>query len=337
MNLPYVDRICDRRGVERFYYRRGGIRQRIPGAPDDAEFHAAYRAIHASFEAGGTVSAEVPGTFGHLVAAYYAASEFAQLKASTKSEYRRYLDGVRKVWGRLPVAKINRGAVKAFRDKLADRPATANAALRVVKTLFAFGVDACLVQENPAKGIRALKTSREGWMPWPPEVLEKFAAESTGAARTAFFLALYTGQRRGDVLAMRWDAIADGKIAVVQAKTGAALRVPLRPALVAELDRLAEERGGREGTIVQKADGSAYTDDGFGTIWNREQHRLGCKWPFHGLRKCATQVLFEAGCTPQEVQAITGHATLQMVQHYGQGANQARLAEAAMRKVDGGS
>ena len=51
-----------------------------------------------------------------------------------------------------------------------------------------------------------------------------------------------------------------------------------------------------------------------------------------GLRKNATAALYEAGCTPQQVQGVTGHKTLQMVQHYGRGARQERLAKQAMAK-----
>ncbi len=42
--------------------------------------------------------------------------------------------------------------------------------------------------------------------------------------------------------------------------------------------------------------------------------------------------LYEAQCTPQQVQAITGHASLEMVAHYGKGARQKVLATQAMNK-----
>ena len=42
--------------------------------------------------------------------------------------------------------------------------------------------------------------------------------------------------------------------------------------------------------------------------------------------------LYEAQCTPQQVQAITGHASLEMVAHYGKGASQKRLATQAMNR-----
>jgi hypothetical protein len=136
-----------------------------------------------------------------------------------------------------------------------------------------------------------------------------------------------TGQRRGDVLAMRWDAIKDGGIQVRQQKTGATIWVPLHPILATEIAKV-EKKGL---TIVQRENGGPYTDDGFGSIWNPEQKRVGCAGlPFHGLRKNAAIKLFEAGCTPQQVGAITGHETLAMIQHYGKGSNQKTLAKQAM-------
>jgi integrase len=51
------------------------------------------------------------------------------------------------------------------------------------------------------------------------------------------------------------------------------------------------------------------------------------------LRKAAARRLAEAGCTEHEIAAITGHASLAEVQRYTKGANQKRLAEAAMSKV----
>ena len=346
LTLRYLNAFKDRHGIVRYYYRRGGKRQAIEGDFGTEEFGKNYERIHASFE-GKKTPLEAPGTFGALVTAYYSATEFTQLRASTRSEYRRMLEGMRADWGALRADRITKKVIKAHRDSLADRPPTANSSLRVLKTLMAFGVDSEIIPDNPAKGVKSLKTGSDGWAPWPDESVEKFIKEALGAPRHAFFLALYTGQRRADVLAMRWDDISDGGITVKQQKTGAALWIPIHPDLKLELTRILAEReaanaeriaSGKDTingeTIVQKRDGTPYSDDGFGTIWNREQHRVGVVGlPFHGLRKCATQALFEAGCTPQEVQAITGHATLQMVEHYGRGANQRRMAGAAMRKL----
>jgi integrase len=52
----------------------------------------------------------------------------------------------------------------------------------------------------------------------------------------------------------------------------------------------------------------------------------------HGLRKAASRRLAEAGCTPHEIAAITGHRTLKEVERYTREVNQARLARQAMER-----
>jgi len=332
IKLPYLNVYKDRHGKWRAYYRRAGQRITVPGDIGSAEFIAAYQRIHATFEHDGKSRSGV-GTFGHLLETYYAAPEFNQLRDSTKSEYKRHLEPMREKLAHIGLSGITKKVALAWRDSLQDRPTKANGAMAVLKILFNFAIDRDMVETNPVLRVKPLKIESDGWQPWPADKLAKFAKASKGAPRSAFYLALYTGQRRADVLAMRWDAITDGGISVKQEKTNAMVWVPLHPILAAELAKV--DRKGL--TIVQRKDGRPYTDDGFGSVWNREVHRLGCaRLPFHGLRKNATNRMFEAGCTPQQVQAITGHATLEMVEHYGKGANQKKLAKQAMRRLTEG-
>jgi integrase len=48
---------------------------------------------------------------------------------------------------------------------------------------------------------------------------------------------------------------------------------------------------------------------------------------------CAADRLAEAGRSAHEIMAITGHATLAMVEGYTRGANQKRLAKAAIARL----
>ena len=353
IKLPYLNLYRDRHGRWRAYYRRSGQRIPIPGDIGSAEFIAAYQKTHSTFEAEGKPRPGI-GTFGHLLEKYYAAPEFRSLRDSTKEEYKRHLEPMRQKLGMIGLSGITKRVVLAYRDALQEQPAKANSAVRVMRTLLGFGVSREMLPANPASGVKALKTDGDGWAPWPESALAQFGGNDTqksakGASRIAFFLALYTGQRRADVLGMKWNDIVNGGINVKQDKTGAELWIPVHPALKAELDRARREiderverrlKKGRPTaiglTIIQRANGAPLTDDGFGSIWNREQHRTECTYPFHGLRKNATARLFEAGCTPQQVQAITGHETLEMVQHYGKSANQKRLAKQAMDKLTAG-
>ena len=58
----------------------------------------------------------------------------------------------------------------------------------------------------------------------------------------------------------------------------------------------------------------------------------------HGLRKAAARRLAEAGCSANEIAAITGHKTLAEVERYTRAADQVRLAQQAIRRqIDAGS
>jgi len=331
VSIPFVQAYRSRDKIF-YYYRRSGVRVRLHGEPGSPQFMSTYSKIHASFE--GTSPAtdgNAYGTFGYMLTGYYASPEFRQLADSTKKYYRRYLDPLREIWGKVALEGLTSRVVRAWRNKFPqDKPGTANAALSSLNSLCAWGVKNEFLSVNPVAKVDAIRIKSDGWQAWPEAALQKFAAQATGAVRIAFMLALHTGQRRKDVLAMRWDAISDGGIAVKQSKTGKPLWVPLHPTLQAELSQV--KRTGL--TIVHRLDGQPYTDSGFASLWNRAQHEYDCaNLPFHGLRRNATQALYEAGCTPQQVQAITGHETLEMVAHYGKGANQKMLAKQAMGRL----
>ena len=54
----------------------------------------------------------------------------------------------------------------------------------------------------------------------------------------------------------------------------------------------------------------------------------------HGLRKAMCRRLAEAGCTPHQIMAVSGHKTLSEVTRYTVAANRARLAVGAMGKIE---
>lgn len=322
--LPYLNPVKSK-GRVYWYYRRDGMRQRVEGKAGTPEFLENYNRIHAAFEAEPR-SGAAPGTFASLITAYLSSPEYMKLGDRAKQEYRAYLDQMRERFGHLSYRSMSRRFVYAYRDSMAATPSKANHAIKVLRLLLFYALDHELIPKNPAVRIKKLETG-DGWQPWPEAALERFHVDARGAARVAAMLALYTGQRKGDVLAMRWSDIKDGGIRVKQAKTGAELFIPIHPTLAAELRDVAKLGL----AIVGRQDGRPYTDSGFNAVWRREKARLGLRGvQFHGLRKNAVAALYEAQCTPQQVQAITGHASLEMVAHYGKSANQKRMAAQAI-------
>ena len=70
-------------------------------------------------------------------------------------------------------------------------------------------------------------------------------------------------------------------------------------------------------------------------MFRRELERLGLQGlQFHGLRHTVGARLAEAGATDREVMSVLGHRTVSMVTKYTRGAEQERLAEAAIVKLE---
>jgi integrase len=146
-------------------------------------------------------------------------------------------------------------------------------------------------------------------------------------------LALYTGQRPGDVCAMTWGKVSDGMIRVKQEKTKTALEIPMHPVLatmVAELPRSTSHL-----FLLSNQVGQPLTGDTFRRWCTAFSEKMGERRTPHGLRKNATIELFEAGCTTAEVAAITGHKSLGMLEHYGKKRSQPKIARLAAAKWQG--
>ena len=54
----------------------------------------------------------------------------------------------------------------------------------------------------------------------------------------------------------------------------------------------------------------------------------------HGLRKTAARMLAEAGCSEDEIKAVTGHTTSTMVSYYTRPADKRKQATAAILKLE---
>jgi integrase len=82
--------------------------------------------------------------------------------------------------------------------------------------------------------------------------------------------------------------------------------------------------------------GKPFSSAGFGA-WFRErcdEAGLPARCSFHGLRKAACRRLAEAGCSANEIAAISGHASLREVERYTRAADQERMARNALARTN---
>jgi integrase len=333
VDLKYVDVQRDRAGRVVFhYFRRNGRRWRLPGEPTSEAFMAEYHRLLAETapRKASTPAANPSGSFGALVKDFLASGQFKEKRQSTQREYRRVLEALSAEHGSKPVRLLERRHVRQIRDARADTPGAANTVLRMLKLLLNFAVDDGIIKANPAAKMRLLKVGE--WRAWTDEECAAFEARwPTGSMqRRAYALALYTGQRKSDLVAMSRAHRKDGAIRVVQGKTGAELWIPEHRNLTAELTS-----DGHMALLIT-SQGKAFDPVYFGA-WFADAiaaASLPDDCVLHGLRKTAARTLAEAGCSEQEIAAITGHLSGRMVAHYTKAADQKKRATAAITKLE---
>jgi integrase len=249
-----------------------------------------------------------------LIATYQAGPEWAALAESTRSDWSRYLAYLKSVWAERRVEALEPKHVLALRDvyadmppaaptlptkpvdEYADRPAAANNLLRCFSAMLAWSIPRGWRADNPCDHVPKFK-SGDGYAPWGWDDIELFRRHAAKRFLIAQALALYTGQRLGDVLAMPRTDVKAGMIAVIQEKTGTKLWIPMHRDLKPMLTNLEQDSV----TILVNSDGLPWTKDGFKASWNKQMNvsELGPlrarRLVFHGLRKSAVVFLLEAG------------------------------------------
>jgi integrase len=118
-------------------------------------------------------------------------------------------------------------------------------------------------------------------------------------------LALWTGQRQGDLLRIPWSAYNGKEIRLRQSKTGSRVVIPIGAPLKAALDGTTK----RSTLILVNSEGTPWTQDGFRASWRKACAKAGIVGvTFNDLRGTAVTRLALAECTEAEIATITGHS-----------------------------
>jgi integrase len=342
LKLPkFINAYVDRNGKARYYFRRAGFKSvPLPGLPYSPEFMRAYEDALAGQPIAVGAGRTIPGSMHALAVSYYSSAEYLTLKPKTQRVRRSTIErfcreedanGARN--GDKRAALLQRGHVVRFMAARATKPESANVLRNALRALMRHAVDIGLRADDPTRDVKAIRVKSDGYHSWTEDEIAQFEeCHPIGSrARLALALLLYTGQRRSDVVRMGRQHIRDGKIAIQQIKTGRPLRIPMHSALQAII---AETATGQMTFLVAKGD-RPFTADSFGFWFRKQCDAAGLRHcSSHGLRKAAARRLAEAGCTTLEIAAITGHASLHEIVRYTKAADQERLAEEAIRKVE---
>ena len=306
-----------------YFQRRGFKTVRFKSAKDTPEFAAEHAAILM-----GRPPVPDGKTLKSLVISYQLSDRFTGLSDRSKSDYMRVLDYVKDKLGHLSAERMQRKDVIRAQESNKDAVRFANYIVQVLRVMFEHAIDQGWRDDNPAKGVRLIKSTKPKRLPWPDDRITAFrtCAPLGTRHRLIFELLLGTGQRISDVLRMKWSDLEDNGINVRQGKTGVSLWIPLTSDLRAAVG--ATEKAGE--TICAQPNGRPTSYDGaWGMIMTVRKQIDAEAYDLHALRHTTAHELAALGCTDELIMAVTGHSSRAMVAHYAGSARQkARATEA---------
>lgn len=321
-------RLADGSLATYYYAWKGG--PRLPGKPGDPEFIAAYN------EACATKATPKAGTLLSVLIAYQNSPKFADLADRTRRDYVRNIKAIEAEFGDFPISALSdrrsRGEFLAWRDRLAVKSRRqADYIYATLAAILAWAFDRGLVPMNPCERPGKLYRSKRVESIWTPEDEAALLAVAPERIALAFHLAIWTGQRQGDLLRLPWSAYDGQTIRLRQGKTGRRVAIPASEQLRAVLDATPRKAI----TILATTDNTSWTADGFRTTWGKTLKKAGIDGlTFHDLRGTAVTRLALAGATEAEIATITGHSLRDvgaiLDAHYL--TRDSALADAAIRK-----
>jgi integrase len=330
----YTARLADGSIKTYWYAWKGG--PRLKGKPGSAEFHASYNEA---------VSAKIrppDGILLSLLQGYQQSEDFRLLAERTRRDYAHIIHrAIEPEFADLPLTAMTdrrmRGIFLGWRDRLATKSRRqADYAWTVLARVLSWSKDRGHIITNPCeRGGRVYRGSRADKV-WTEDDQATFLRSAPAHLHLPLLLAVWTGQRQGDLLALPWSAY-DGKyIRLRQSKTKVRVVIPVGAPLKAALDATAK----RSTIVLTTIDGKPWTPDGFRSSWGKAYDRAGLAGvTFNDLRGTAVTRLALVGCTEAEIATITGH-TLRDVRsildsHYLH--RDVALAESAIRKLERGT
>jgi integrase len=276
----------------------------LRGEPGTPEF------VHSYNEAIATKAATPQGMLLSVLQSYQASGEFNGLAQRTRSDYITHIKAIEKEFGDYPLSGLTdrrtRGIFMGWRDRLAAKSRRqADYTWQVFARVLSWGLNRGLVSTNPcARGGRLYRGSRVDRI-WTADDEATFLKHAPAHFHLALLLALWTGQRQGDLLRLPWSAYDGTHIRLRQSKTRARVTIPVGAPLKAALD--ASTKHGP--LILTNSLRRPWTSHGFQASWGIAARKAGIVGvTFHDLRGTAVTRLAIVGCTEAEIATITGHS-----------------------------
>ena len=287
----------------RYAWKGGPPLRGQPGAP---EFIASYN------EAAAQKVTSPSGTLLSVLQQYQSSEDFRGLADSTRRSYIALIKRIERTFGDFPLSALadrrSRGVFMAWRDQIAASAGRRQAdyAWSVLARVLSWSFNRGLIAANPCeRGGRLYRGGGRAEKVWTAADEAAFLERAPAHLHLPLLLALWTGQRQGDLLRLPWSAYDGSRIRMRQSKTGRPINVKVGAPLKAALDATPK----RSTIILTTIDGKPWTSDGFRASWGKACKAAGIIGvTFHDLRGTAVTRLALVSCTEAEIASLTGHS-----------------------------
>jgi integrase len=269
-------------------------------------------------------------TLGDVIDRYRTQVLPTKRSAQTRTDEGKALDRLKRVYGHMLPDGLSAPMLYRYLDdrktpegKLA--PVAARHEIALLGHVYGKAIRWGIASGNPVRGLDYGERGGKRRKVELEEVhrLRELAGERM---RVAIDLAVSTGQRRGDLLALKRDQITDDGIVFQQSKTGAGVLIEWSRELRAIIGRAkALSPQIPADYVTRKPNGKPYTARGFSAIWQRLMAKHvaagGQRFTFHDLRSVSA----DGAQTAEEARDRLGHASVETTKrHYLRGLTKAK-------------
>ena len=190
-----------------------------------------------------------------------------------------------------------------------------NRELDTMRLMLAKAVEWGYLLESPVRRVNRLRIDNRRTHILSSDEQRALLAASPRKLRALAMLALITGARVGELLALRWEDCADGFVTFWQTKNGRMRRIENTPSIRAVLAELPHV-GAWVFTNAQTQ--TRYTVNGTRHVFDRAVARAGLEndVTLHTLRHTALSRMIAAGFDDYTVMEISGHSSTRMLARY---------------------
>ena len=241
--------------------------------------------------------------------------------------------------GHQPLASFTQRSVRRFRQDMIDAGAssnTINSVLAVLSAAFTAAAEQDLIDGNPVRGVRRLRTKKSAAQALTPLEVEEYRHwMPTARDRVVVSLIAYAGLRPAEVCGLQWRQVTDHHIIVDQSaqdatlvptKTNRVRTVELCDALRDELDAVG--RGDPDDFVVTGSRGGILSwKNWFRRVWVPAGQHVGYRFRPYDLRHTFASLQIHSGKNVMQVAGELGHANPTMTLNvYGHVFSEAQVA-----------